>query len=190
MLSLSNEKLVQHFNEALAMENAAVEYNQSRIAETPLELTRQQLQYHLEETFDQQARLRKIITGLGGSPTTMKAKLPKLVPLNMDTISNNVKEAAKSPVSDDSKDAMQAEKELINTQQDGIIESAEVVTYKMLIQMAQEIGLKDAIPELNKSLQEETSMVNFIMSNAPLALRILLPRIEPDKKKKKVAMAS
>jgi hypothetical protein len=32
-------------------------------------------------------------------------------------------------------------------------------------------------------------MVNFIMGNAPLALRMLLPQIEPNKKKK-VAMSS
>lgn len=176
--SSMNQKLVQYFNEALAMENAAVDRIQSRMNETPVEQTKQQLQYHLEQTLQQQDRLRNIITNLGGEPTTMKATLPRLIPMNMDTISNTVKETAKSLVSSESKGKMDAEKELIQTKEDAIIENAEIVSYKMLIHMAQEIGLQDPIPALNKSLHEETSMVNFIMGNAPLVLRLLLPKLE------------
>jgi ferritin-like metal-binding protein YciE len=196
--SVMNEKFVQYLNEALAMENAAVDRIQSRINDTPIEETKQQLQYHLEQTFEQQDRLRNAITKLGGSPTTAKAVLPKLAPMDMDTISNTVMEAAKSIVSSESKDSMDAEKELIQTKEDAIIESAEVVSYKMLILMAQEVGLMDAVPLLNKSLQEETSMVNFIMGSTPLVLRLLLPRIEgrsaegkntADKKKKEEVAA-
>lgn len=171
-----NEKLVQYFNEALAMENAAVDRNQMRIRETLIPQTRQQLQYHLEQTFDQQARLRNIIKQLGGDPTTMKASLPKLVPMNMDTLSNNIKESAKSLVNSDSQEAVDSEKELVQTKEDAIIECSEVISYKMLIQIAEEMGLKSALPELNKSLQEENAMVNFIMGNAPMALRLLLPK--------------
>jgi len=189
--SVTNEKLVQYFNEVLAMENAAVDRNKSRINDTPIEKTKQQIQYHLEETFQQQDRLRSIITKLGGNPTTARAVLPKLIPMDMDTLSNTVKEAAKSIVGSDSKDVMDAEKELMQTRQDAIIESAEVISYKMLILMAQEIGLTAAIPDLNKSLQEETSMVNFIMGNTPLVLRLLLPKLEiSDSSKKKVAQAA
>jgi ferritin-like metal-binding protein YciE len=191
--SAMNEKFVQYLNEALAMENAAVDRIQSRINETPIEETKQQLQYHLEQTFEQQDRLRNAITKLDESPTTAKAVLPKLTSMDMDTISNTVSEAAKSIVSSESKDSMDAEKELIQTKEDAIIESAEVVSYKMLILMAQEVGLMDAVPLLNKSLQEETSMVNFIMGSTPLVLRLLLPKIDgrsaegkniADKKKK------
>ena len=176
--STMNKKIVQYFNEALAMENAAADRIQSRMNETPIEQTKQQLQYHLEQTFQQQDRLRNIITNLGGNPTTMKAVLPKLMPTNMDTISNTAKEAAKSLVSSESKDTIDAEKELIQTKEDAIIENAEIVSYKMLIHMAQEIGLQDVVPLLNKSVQEETSMVNFIMGNAPLVLRLMLPKLE------------
>jgi hypothetical protein len=55
--SLVKQKLVQYFNEALAMENAAVDRNQTRMSETPIPLVKQQLQYHLEQTFIQQDRL-------------------------------------------------------------------------------------------------------------------------------------
>lgn len=39
------EKLIQHFNEALAMENAAVERMESRVNETQIAMARQQMQY-------------------------------------------------------------------------------------------------------------------------------------------------
>ena len=158
------------------MENAAEDRNRQRIEETPLPLTRQQLQYHLEETFLQQERLRKIILSLGGGPTSAKASLPMLLPGNMETLSNTVKEAAKSVTSDSGKRAVAAEKELMQSKQDAIIENAEITSYKILIQMAEETGHKDVIPDLSKSLQEEVSMSNFIMGNSPLVLRMLLPK--------------
>ena len=106
----------------------------------------------------------------------MKASLPMLLPVNMETISNTVEKAAKSTASDDGKKPVDAEKELMQSKQYAIIENAEIVSYKMLIQMAQETGHKEVIPDLNKSLQEEVSMSNFIMGSAPLMLRMLLPQ--------------
>lgn len=158
-----NEKLVQYFNESLAMENAAVEWNRLRIEETPILLAKQQLQYHLEETYEQQNRLKKIISDLGGSPTEAKASLPMLLP---GTVSK--------PAVADAR-AASAEKEIVQSKQDAIIENAEIVTYKMLMLIAEETGHKELVPELNKSLQEEVSMSNFIMGNAPMMLRTLLP---------------
>lgn len=105
------------------MENAAADRVQQRIEETPLLLARQQLQYHLEETLQQQERLRRMVVDLGGSPTSMKASLPMLLPGNMETISNMVKDAAKSMTSDDDdKKAVDAEEELMQSKQDAIIE--------------------------------------------------------------------
>jgi len=173
-----NEKLVQYFNEALAMENAAVDRNQTRMNETPVPMVKQQLQYHLEQTFAQQDRLKKIITGLGGTPTSMKAMLPKMVPMDGDTISNTVKQAAKSIVSSDSKESMDAEKELIQTKQDAIIENAEIVSYKMLMEIAQKAGLLEVLPALQQSLLEETAMANFIIGNTPHALGLLWPALQ------------
>jgi ferritin-like metal-binding protein YciE len=175
--SLMKQKLVQYFNEALAMENAAVDRNQTRMSETPIPLVKQQLQYHLEQTFVQQDRLRTIITNLGGSPTSAKAVLPKLLPMDMDTMSNTVKETAKSLVSSKSKDRVDAEYELIQTKQDAIIENGEIVTYKMLMEISQKVGLLEALPLLQQSLLEETAMENFIVSSAPMALTMLWPEL-------------
>ena len=175
--SLIKQKLVQFFNEALAMENAAVDRNETRMSETPIPLVKQQLQYHLEQTFVQQDRLRTIITNLGGSPTSAKAALPKMLPMDMDTVSNTVKETAKSLVSSKSKDRIDAEHELLQTKQDAIIENAEIVTYKMLMEISQKVGLLEALPLLQQSLLEETAMENFIVSSTPMALTILWPEL-------------
>jgi ferritin-like metal-binding protein YciE len=175
--SLVKQKLVQYFNEALAMENAAVDRNQTRLSETPIPLVKQQLQYHLEQTFVQQDRLRTIITNLGGSPTSAKAALPKMLPTDMDTISNTVKETAKSLVSSKSKDRVDAEHELIQTKQDAIIENAEIVSYKMLMEISQKAGILEALPLLQQSLLEETAMENFILSTTPMALTMLWPEL-------------
>jgi ferritin-like metal-binding protein YciE len=171
------QKLIQFFNEALAMENAAVDRNETRMSETPIPLVKQQLQYHLEQTFVQQDRLKTIITNLGGSPTSAKAALPKMLPTDMDTLSNTVKETAKSLVSSKSKDRVGAEHELLQTKQDAIIENAEIVTYKMLMEISQKVGLLEALPLLQQSLLEETAMENFIVSSAPMALTMLWPEL-------------
>ena len=57
--------------------------------------------------------------------------------------------------------------------------------------MAREVGLMEVVPDLNKSLQEETAMVNFIMGNTPTVLRLMLPKMEAsdDSSKKKMAQA-
>ena len=187
--SLMKQKLVQYFNEALAMENAAVDRNQTRMSETPIPLVKQQLQYHLEQTFVQQDRLRTIITNLGGSPTSAKAALPKMLPTDMDTVSNTVKETAKSLVSSKSKDRVDAEHELIQTKQDAIIENAEIVSYKMLMEISQKAGLLEALPLLQQSLLEETAMENFILSTTPMALTMLWPELIKGSEGEKMRLA-
>jgi ferritin-like metal-binding protein YciE len=64
-----NSKLVEYFDEALAIENAAIDRIQSRIEESPIQQGKQRLQQHLEETRGQQNRLRDIITKYGGNST-------------------------------------------------------------------------------------------------------------------------
>ena len=75
-----NEKMALYLNDALAIENAAVPRIQSRIKETSLEPAREQLRHHLEETREQQNRLKQLITNLGGKPTADKARLPVAEP--------------------------------------------------------------------------------------------------------------
>lgn len=186
------EKLIQHFNEVLAMENAAVERIQARVNETPVEMARQQMQYHLEQTMQQQDRLRKIISDLGGSPTDSKAALPKLAPSSdAETVSERVakKAAARSTAGGEGEKKrsgekkmmmMDAEKELMRAKEDAIIENAEVVSYKMLMEVAKKAGMKDVVPVLKQSMQEEVAMANFIAASSPMMLSLLWPELEEE----------
>src|ERR1051326_1852263 len=75
----SAQKLNLHLNEALAIENAAVQRLQSRIKQTKIKNVKQRLQVHLEETKRQQERLKQLISDFGNgqkSATKDKAQLP------------------------------------------------------------------------------------------------------------------
>lgn len=71
-----HDKSVLYLNSALAMENAALARIQRRVQQTILEEAKQQLQHHLEETKEQQDRLRQLITKDGGTATQEKETLP------------------------------------------------------------------------------------------------------------------
>ena len=69
-----------HLNEALAIENAAIQRLQSRIKHARIESVKKRLQVHLEETKGQQDRLRQLISDLSkgqkNAATRDKAQLP------------------------------------------------------------------------------------------------------------------
>ncbi len=161
-----NDKFVLYLNDVLAMENAALERVQSRIQQTILEDAKQQLQHHFEETREQQDRLHKIITKLGETPTKEKAGLPILT--SPESISNTMKNTM-TP----------AESELKESEQDTIIENAEITAYSMLIQWAVKLNIAaDAIPLLRQNLQEEEEMFGWLRANAPAMFAKLWPKIE------------
>ena len=162
-----NDKFVFYLNIALAAENSALERLQSRIQQTILEDAKQQLQHHLEETIEQQDRLRQIITKLGGTPTQEKAKLPISSPPESiaKTMENTMMTSA-------------AERELKESIQDTIIENAEVTGYTMLIQMAVKMNVADAIPSLRQNLNEEEEMFGWLRANTPAMFAKLWPQIE------------
>lgn len=162
-----NDKFVFYLNIALAAENSALERLQSRIQQTILEDAKQQLQHHLEETIEQQDRLRQLITKLDGAPTQEKAKLPIASPPESiaKTMENTMMISA-------------AERELKESIQDTIIENAEVTGYTMLIQMAVKMNVADAIPSLRQNLNEEEEMFGWLRANAPAIFAKLWPQIE------------
>src|SRR5215213_11613911 len=162
-----NDKFILYLNTALAIENAAIERLQSRIKLTILEDTKQQLKHHLEETREQQDRLRQQITKLGGIPTQEKAKLPiSSLPESIVKIMENTTMTSTE------------ERELNESIQDTIIENAEVTGYNMLIQMALKMNVADAIPSLRQNLNEEEEMFGWLRANAPAMFAKLWPQIE------------
>ena len=160
-----NDKMTIYLNELLAIENAAVTRLQSRIKETNMQEAKQQLKHHLEETKEQQERLRQLITKLGGKPAKNAAKL--LLPTPPGNLAKSMRQSM-TP----------AEEELKGAKEDAIIENAEVVMYDMTIQLAQQLNASDAIPVLSQNLTEEREMADWLRANTPVLLSKLFPGIE------------
>jgi ferritin-like metal-binding protein YciE len=193
----ANQKIVQYLNDALAMENASEERIQSRLHETIVDDTRLELQDHLEETRNQKDRLKQIITSHGGEPTDAKAELPTLKPNTIDLVRDDVTSSSTAKSADNGKSPdlkhnssiksivketdnvrLAAERELFQTERDAIIENAEIVKYKILMEIAKRVGAMDAIPVIDQNLKEEVQMANWIIANTPSMLRRLWAQIE------------
>jgi ferritin-like metal-binding protein YciE len=165
----SAQKLTLHLNEALAIENAAVQRLQSRIKQTKIENVKQRLQTHLEETKGQQDRLKQLISDLGdgqkSAATKDKAQLP--IPTPPKSLTNIFGRAMTS-----------AESELIAAKEDAIVENAEIILYEMLTQVANRMNAANAITILSESLSEERAMADWIKTNTPDMVAQLWPEIE------------
>jgi ferritin-like metal-binding protein YciE len=171
------DKLVEHLNEMLSAENAAVDRLDSRIQECLLPEGKQRLQHHQDETRTHQERLRQIITDLGGSPTDSKADLPTLrLPTGM-LAKKTLTDMAKSVTGGDT-NPMPEELELMHTKEDYGIEHVEIIAYRTLIQLCERLGVSNAIPLLQQSMQEEQSMAKWIETNIPMTFDKIWPRIE------------
>jgi len=161
-----SEKITLYLNEALSIENAAVERLQLRIKQTKIESVKQRLELHLEETREQQNRLKQLISDVGGkNPTKEKARLP--IPWATKTMAKMIGRMMTS-----------AELELKGAKEDAVIENAEIVLYDMLMHLVEKMGITSAISVLSQSLSEEKAMADWIKTNAPDVLMQLWPEIE------------
>jgi ferritin-like metal-binding protein YciE len=161
-----SQKFVLELNTALAMENAGIERLNSRIQETIFPSVKQQLQHHLQETTEHQKRLQQLITSMGGQATEEKLGLPlPKFPQDMLEKMNNT--------------LTQEEFELKKTEEDLIIENAELGCYHMLIQKAKMAGgqFQAAEATLSLNMQDEAKMTNWIWSNTSKMLRQLMSNI-------------
>jgi ferritin-like metal-binding protein YciE len=161
------DKLALYLNDALSIENAAIERLKLRTRQTRLQDSKVQLQHHLEETREQQNRLKQLISTLGGKPTADKGHLP--IPSSSKSIENSL-----------NKHMTDAEVELRGAKEDAIVESAEIVLYDTLIQLAQKASPVvggDAIPILTQNLDEERAMMDWIKTNTPVLITQLWPDI-------------
>lgn len=174
------DKLVEHLNEMLSAENAAVDRLDSRIEECLLQEGKEQLKHHKSDTLEHQERLRQIITDLGGSPTDSKADLPTLrLPTGM-LAKKTLTGMAKSITGGGGEDTnpMPEELELMHTKEDYGIEHVEIIAYRTLIHLCERLGISNAIPLLQQSMQEEQSMAKWIETNIPMKFDNIWPRIE------------
>ncbi|MGB6627356.1 MAG: hypothetical protein WBE61_04420, partial [Nitrososphaeraceae archaeon] len=74
--------------------------------------------------------------------------------------------------------ATSEEMEIRNIKEDAIVENAEIIAYKMCSQLAGKMNAQDAISVFQQNTEEEVSMFNWIMTNAPSMLYQLWPKIE------------
>jgi ferritin-like metal-binding protein YciE len=162
----ASEKITLYLNEALSMENTAVERLQLRIKQTKIENVKERLRLHLEETREQQNRLKQLISDVGGkNPTKDKAQLPiPSVPKKMAKMIGRMMTSA--------------ELELKGAKEDAIIENAEIVLYDMLMHLVEKMGITSGISVISQSLSEEKAMADWIKTNAPDILMQLWPEIE------------
>ena len=161
-----NKRFILDLNAALAMENAGIERLQTRISEASLPEAKQRLQEHFEESKQHQKNLQEIISSIGGSPTTEKLGLPlPSYPKSMMEMMNNT--------------MTKQEWELKRTEEDMIVENAEVTCYLMLIQKAQAAGgiYLNAVTSLSQNTKDEQSMVDWIKTHSPGMLAQLWPKI-------------
>jgi ferritin-like metal-binding protein YciE len=68
--------------------------------------------------------------------------------------------------------------ELIRTKEDAILENAEIIGYKMVMQIAERTGAQEIIPILEQNMKEEQSMADWIVTHTPAMLDHLWPKIQ------------
>jgi len=161
----NNDKLVIYLNDILAIENASIPRLQKRIKQVTIPEAKEQLKHHLEETKEQKSRLEELISKLGGKPTRESAKLP--TPTPSKSLANSMKRSFRD-----------ADQQLIAAKEDAIIENAEIVMYDTVSQLAQIMGIGDAVPVLAQNLNEEKEMADWLRANIPAMLTQLYPPIE------------
>ena len=173
----SNDKtdFIVYLNEILSIEHAVIERLHRRMQETSLQNLQNSLQDQLQEEKEQQSRLENLITEYGGKPTDSKVDLPSLNSLTdatMDAMKKKKDNALNSQVEthDSKNDRMTSQEiEILNTKEDALIKSAEILAYKKVLKVAEKITDKDAINILKQNLQEkESTYANITTSESKM----------------------
>jgi adenylate cyclase len=174
-------ELIDKLNEALSTENASVDRIISRIDQTPIQEVKQRLKRHLKETHIQKKRLRRIIIKLGGNPTDVKADLSLPFMSATMPMGNNLPKNVKSNTEDNGQeDSVPEEYELVEMKRDFALKHDELVAYESLIREMQMTDMPrqdESITLLEKSMQQEESMVYWYKIHTPLILDNLWPKM-------------
>ena len=174
-------ELIDKLNEALSTENASVDRIISRIDQTPIQEVKQRLKRHLKETHIQKNRLRRIIIKLGGKPTDVKADLSLPFVSATMPMGNNLPKNVKSNTEDNGlEDSVTEEYELVEMKRDFALKHDELVAYESLIREMQMTDMPrqdESISLLEKSMQQEESMVYWYKIHTPLILDNLWPKM-------------
>ena len=180
-LTAANAITIAGLNLALSYENAAVDRLEKRLSESIVPEVKQKIKGHLEETKQQQERLRERIKALGGGvgmePISEKGQLPIPQP------PQKLKIMIESRSSD-------KEREVWESLNDLIIERAESIIYKGGIQALELLKAdKKTIKVLEKNLKEEEAFGDWLEKNNPnIAKRLMTKQIQERRQGKKKTM--
>ena len=181
-----NNKFIDHLNEVVSIENAAIERLERRIQETAIQDSKKILQQHLQEEKEQQRRLIDLISTYGKKPTDSKADLISLHSLtkeardkmkkdNVDSgnDTNTTKISSTIHDSNNINNTMMTpeEAEILNTKEDALIKNNEISAYKTILKIDKGVIGKDVIDILKQNLQEKESMYDRIKSSESKMLK-------------------
>jgi ferritin-like metal-binding protein YciE len=174
--SSANAIAVAGLNLALSYENAAVDRLEKRLSESIVPEVKQKIIHHLDQTKNQQERLRERIKvlGMGMQPTSDKGRLPIPEP------PQKLKKMIESSSSD-------KEREVWESLNDLIVERAEAIMYRGGIEALQLLKADTkTIKALEKNLEEEEAFGDWLEKNNPkISKRLLTKKIEEKKQGKK-----
>lgn len=174
--SSKNPIIVAGLNLALSYENATIDRLEKRISETIVPEVKEKLKQHLQNTKEQQDRLRQRIEAMGGfmQPTSEKGHLPiPEPPLTLKMMVEN--------------SSSHEEREVWESLNDLIIERAEAIMYKGGIQALELLKAdKKTIDILKKNLKEEEAFGDWLERNNPkIARRLMTKKLAQNKKRSK-----
>ncbi|MGI0052341.1 MAG: DUF892 family protein [Nitrososphaeraceae archaeon] len=175
-----NNKFIDHLNEVVSIENAAIERLERRIEETAIQDSKKILQQHLQEEKEQQRRLIDLISTYGKKPTDSKADL-----ISLHSLTNEARDKMKKDNDDTGNDTNTTkisstihdsnninntmmtpeEAEILNTKEDALIKNNEISAYKTILKIDKGVIGKDVIDILKQNLQEKESMYDRIKSS-------------------------
>src|SRR5215213_3416519 len=174
--SPANAIAVAGLNLALSYENAAVDRLEKRLSKSIVPEVKEKIKRHLDQTKQQQERLRERIKalGMGMEPISEKGRLPIPEP------PQNLKIMIESNSSD-------KEREVWESLNDLIIERAETIMYRGGIQALELLKAdKKTIKALEKNLKEEQTFGDWLEKNNPkIAKRLMTKQLVDEKKRKK-----
>jgi ferritin-like metal-binding protein YciE len=177
--SSANAIAVVGLNLALSYENAAVDRLEKRFSQSIVPEVKQKIKLHLDQTKQQQERLRERIKvlGMGMEPISEKGRLPIPEP------PQNLKMMIKNNSSD-------KEREVWESLNDLIVERAEIIMYRGGIQALELLKAdKKTIKALEKNLKEEEAFGDWLEKyNPKVEKRLMTKQMEEKKRGKKKIM--
>src|ERR671930_633388 len=173
--SSANAISVAGLSLALSYENAAIDRLEKRLQESIVPEVKQKIKHHLQQTKEQQQRLKDRINALGGGmePISEKGRLPIPEP------PQNLKIMIESNSSD-------KEREVWESLNDLIIERTETIMYRGGIQALELLKAdKKTIKALEKNLKEEQAFGDWLEKNNPKIAKKLMTKQMQEKKQRK-----